>query len=89
MNDTLIKVEKDEVLCSGPILICDATGKFNTILRLIKENGGQVIKDKKLIIKMESESSYTIPNTYIDNKPGYYAHFIDSEGNKMGLYGTN
>jgi predicted enzyme related to lactoylglutathione lyase len=74
---------------TGPVLFFDATGNFETILELIKENGGEIIKNKTLITSKESGNSFTIPNTYIDNKPGYYAHFYDSEGNKMGLYGTN
>ena len=74
---------------SGPVLFFDATGDFETIIELIKENGGEVTHAKTLIVTKENNSSYTIPNTYIDNKPGYYAHFTDSEGNRMGLYGTN
>jgi predicted enzyme related to lactoylglutathione lyase len=56
---------------------------------LIKENGGEITRAKTLIVSKESEDSYTIPNTHIDNKPGYFAHFKDSEGNRMGLYGSN
>ncbi|MBL4594908.1 MAG: hypothetical protein JKX68_14005 [Flavobacteriales bacterium] len=73
----------------GTILFFDATGNFETIMELIVEGGGKIIKEKTLITSKENNSSFTIPNTYIDNKPGYYAHFLDSEGNRMGLYGTN
>ena len=89
LNGALIKITEKITSGVGPILFWDATGDFETIIKRIKENGGEVIKTKKLIKKKESETSSTIPNTYIDKKPGYYAHFIDSEGNKMGLYGSN
>ncbi len=88
LNGALVEF-KDITIGSGPVLFFDATGDFETIMELIEENGGKITHSKTLIVAKESESSYTIPNTYIDNKPGYYAHFIDSEGNKMGLYGTN
>jgi predicted enzyme related to lactoylglutathione lyase len=89
LNGALIEIQKKEGVTMGPVLFFDATGDFETILFLIKKNGGSVIKNKTLITKKETNNQNTIPNTYIDNKPGYYAHFIDSEGNRMGLYGTN
>lgn len=89
LNGALIKVDKDTSFGLGAILFFDATGDFETILDLIKEKGGKVIKSKTLITRKDTVTSYAIPNTYIDNKPGYYAHFLDSEGNRMGLYGTN
>jgi len=89
LNGALIKIEGEITSGVGPILFFNATGNFETMLSLIKEHGGEVIKTKELIKKRESDSSSSIPKTYIDNKPGYYAHFIDSEGNKMGLYGSN
>ena len=58
-------------------------------MELIVEKGGQIITKKTLITAKEDNETFTILNTYIDGKPGYYAHFIDCEGNRMGLYGTN
>ncbi len=89
VNGALIELSSGEITGSGPVLFFDATGDFETIMALIEENSGKITHAKTLIISRESEDSYVIPNTYIDNKPGYYAHFIDSEGNKMGLYGSN
>jgi len=87
LNGTLIQVK--EPIGLGTILFFDATGNFELIIDLIKEYGGKILTSKTLITKKESADSFAIPNTYIDNKPGYYAHFLDSEGNKMGLYGSN
>ena len=89
LNGALIEVSHDKELGVGTCLFFNATGNFETITELIKKNGGKIILPKTLITRKESDNQYIIPNTYIDNKPGYYAHFIDSEGNKMGLYGTN
>lgn len=89
VNGALIEVKDKSRLGQGTILFFDATGRFEYILEKIKENGGEVLVQKTLIRKNLGGGSSSIPNTYIDNKPGYFAHFIDSEGNRMGLYGTN
>ncbi|PCJ27675.1 MAG: hypothetical protein COA97_03390 [Flavobacteriales bacterium] len=89
VHGAIIEIKNWKNIGCGPVLFFDATGDFETIMDLIKENGGEITHEKTLIRSKESGSSFTIPNTYIDNKPGYYAHFRDSEGNKMGLYGTN
>lgn len=89
LQGAIIELKDYENIGTGPVLFFDATGDFETIITLIKENGGEITHAKTLITRKEGENSYAIPNTYIDNKPGYYAHFIDCEGNKMGLYGTN
>jgi len=88
MNGALIKVEKN-MGGIGPILFFEATGKFDFMLNAVEENGGQVLIHKTLIKNKTGAGSSFIPKTYIDNEPGYYAHFLDSEGNKMGLYGRN
>ena len=89
VNGALIELEEGEIIGNGPVLFFDATGDFETIMALIEENGGKITHEKTLIITPEGKDSYIIPNTYVDNKPGYYAHFIDCEGNNMGLYGSN
>ena len=87
LNGAIIEVS--HAFSPGVVLFFDATGDFETIIDLIKENGGKIVVEKTLITKKESDNTSLIPNTYIDNKPGYFAHFLDSEGNKMGLYGSN
>jgi uncharacterized protein len=89
IHGAIIELKENENIGIGTILFFDATGNFETILELIVEQGGEIVKEKTLITKKEDVSSFVIPNTYIDNKPGYYARFLDSEGNRMGLYGTN
>ena len=87
LNGTII--ETSDPIGLGAILFFEATGNFEMIMQLIVENGGKILTPKTLITKKEGDNQSLIPNTYIDNKPGYFAHFLDSEGNKMGLYGSN
>lgn len=82
-------IETSEEIGLSTILFFEATGNFETIIEQIELNGGKILTPKTLITRKESANEYVIPNTYIDNKPGYYAHFTDSEGNRMGLYGSN
>lgn len=89
INGAIIKKENYQNNSLGPVLYFNATGNFETIMELIEEYGGKISTPKKLITAQEDNDTFTIPNTYIDGRPGYFAHFIDSEGNRMGLYGTN
>ncbi len=52
------------------ILLYMAVEDIEPALRLIEENGGKVIK----------------PKTLITEEFGYYAHFLDPQGNTMGLW---
>ena len=88
INGAIIEV-KEENSAIGPVLYFNATGNFENIVELIEENQGVILRNKTLITSREENDTFIIPNTYIDEKPGYYAHFLDSEGNKMGLYGSN
>lgn len=89
LNGALIEVKGTIKNDNGVVLFFNATGNFENIMKLVEDYGGKILVPKTLIINKESDSQYVIPNTFIDNKPGYYAHFLDSEGNKMGLYGSN
>ena len=89
LNGALIQSELKPEAGRGPILFFDATGKFDFILSQIVAHGGQVLKGKTLISKSIDSHTQAIPRTYIDNREGYFAHVIDSEGNKLGLYGSH
>ena len=89
INGALIEVENYENNGLGSVLYFDATGNFESIIEQIIACGGKMTTPKTLVTATEDKDSFTIPNTYIDGKPGYYAHFLDCEGNRMGLYGTN
>lgn len=89
VNGAIIQAKDDVEIGLGPILFFDATGKFDVLLHNIEEFGGKVIVGKTLIKKQLEEGRNLIPNTYIDQQPGYFAHFYDSEGNRLGLYGSH
>lgn len=89
VNGALIEVSDKSRLGQGVVLFFEATGRFEYILEKVQANGGKILVPKTLIRKKLEPGTSTIPNTYIDNKPGYFAHFLDCEGNRLGLYGTN
>lgn len=89
VNGALIEVKNKTNEGQGTILFFEATGRFEIIMQGIEANGGKILVPKTLIKKKLDENFGTIPDTYIDGKPGCFAHFSDSEGNKMGLYGSN
>jgi len=56
------------------VLVSFHVGNIDKTLEQINELGGKVTKEKT---KIEAEGR------------GYFAHFIDSEGNRIGLYSDN
>ena len=89
VNGALVKLPEAEIGNAGPVLFWDATGRFEHILDQIEPSGGTVVRGKTLIKLVRDGDPTVIPATYIDDNPGYFAHFIDSEGNRMGLYGSH
>jgi hypothetical protein len=55
---------------TGPLLYLNGGEDLNTILEKIPVAGGRII----------------MPKTFIDKDSGYFAVFIDSEGNKLALH---
>lgn len=55
----------------GVLVSLNAGSDLNAVLKLVEENGGEIARPKT---KIEAEGM------------GYFALFIDSEGNKLGLY---
>ena len=88
VNGALVEVDKDMHFGLGPILFLDATGRFDEFLERIVEWGGEILKGKTLIKKTLDSGLSEIPRTYVDDKSGYFAHFLDCEGNRLGLYGS-
>jgi hypothetical protein len=54
----------------GPLLYLNGGDDLNTILGKIPAAGGRII----------------MPKTFIDEESGYFAIFIDTEGNKLALH---
>ncbi len=58
---------------SGPLIYLNGGKDLNKILDRIEEAGGRIIMSK----------------TLIDEDTGYFAIFLDSEGNKLALHSKN
>ncbi|AVR46802.1 lactoylglutathione lyase [Christiangramia fulva] len=58
---------------SGPLIYLNAGNDLNAILQKVEEAGGRIVMSKTLINK----------------ESGYFAIFIDSEGNKLALHSKN
>lgn len=56
---------------NGTLVSFQSATNLDTALEVVSQNGGQVLKNKT---KIEAKGR------------GYFAVFIDSEGNKVGLY---
>lgn len=55
---------------TGPLIYLNAGKDLNTILNRIEPAGGRIV----------------MPKTMINEESGYFAIFIDSEGNKLALH---
>lgn len=66
----LIKDENTHPSSDGTIAYFNADGKIDDILTKVEANGGQIVT----------------PKIEIGSEMGSFAHFLDSEGNKIGLY---
>lgn len=58
---------------SGPLLYLNAGKDLNLVLNQVENAGGRIV----------------MPKTLINEESGYFAIFIDPEGNKLALYSTH
>jgi predicted enzyme related to lactoylglutathione lyase len=57
----------------GPLLYLNAGNDLNNIIQKVNEAGGRVV----------------MPKTFISAETGYFAIFIDTEGNKLAFHSKN
>lgn len=57
----------------GPLLYLNACDSVQAMFEKVEHKGGQVL----------------LPKTKINEVMGYFALFLDPEGNKLGLHATN
>jgi len=69
----LIKGGEYKISRDGTIVYLNAGNDLQTVANKIEANGGKIIA----------------PKTEIGPDMGFYAMFIDTEGNKLGLHSTN
>lgn len=70
VNVVIAKGDDYKPTTSGPVLYLNAGDDLQPMLDKIQQNGGKV----------------TVPKTLISPEMGYFALFMDSEGNKLGLH---
>lgn len=70
INVVLVKGNDYKPTSEGPVLYLNAGKDLQPMLEKVEQNGGQVI----------------VPKTEISPEMGYFALFIDTEGNKLGLH---
>jgi hypothetical protein len=58
---------------TGPLLYLNGGKDLNNVLNKVEEVGGRII----------------MPKTFINKDSGYFAIFIDSQGNKLALHSNN
>ncbi|MGV3611454.1 MAG: VOC family protein [Fluviicola sp.] len=73
VNVVLAKGSDYKPTTDGAVLYLNAGKDLQSTLDKVEKNGGQVI----------------VPKTQISPEMGFFALFIDTEGNKMGLHSTN
>ena len=58
-------------------------------LKKVEQYGGKVLIEKTLLKQQTEEGYLAIKQNLIDDNIGYYAEFIDCEGNKICLYSNS
>jgi predicted enzyme related to lactoylglutathione lyase len=70
VNVVLVKGKDYNPTAEGTVIYLNAGNDLQVMLNKVEQNGGQVI----------------LPKTEISPEMGYFALFIDTEGNKLGLH---
>lgn len=80
----------DTEIKGGTVLFFDGSPSLSDVESKIKANGGQILVSKTLIKDEAEDGTSILPENFIDgSRLGYFAYFLDTEGNKMGLYGSS
>jgi predicted enzyme related to lactoylglutathione lyase len=73
VNGVIIKAEGDKPSTNGVTIYLNGGDNLQIILNKVEKNGGKILMPK---------------SPHADDS-GYYALFLDSEGNKIGLHSPN
>lgn len=73
VNVVLVKGNDYKPTTDGAVLYLNVGNDLQTMLDKVAKNGGQVI----------------VPKTEISPEMGFFALFIDTEGNKLGLHSSS
>lgn len=73
VSGAIVKGEMHKPSMDGAVIYLNASPNIQSIIDKIEINGGKVI----------------MPRTLVNEKVGYMAFFVDTEGNRMALYAEN
>lgn len=73
VNVVLAKGSDYKPTTDGAVIYLNAGDNLQSVLDKVEPNGGKII----------------VPKTHISPEMGYFAMFIDTEGNKLGLHSQN
>jgi hypothetical protein len=84
IGGVLVKKENHQV-GTGPVLFFFVNVLSDSI-DVATRFGGKIITPKTLIKQTDKDGNRLITQNLIDNKIGYFAELLDSEGNSISLY---
>ena len=73
VSGVLVKGEDAKPSSDGVLIYLDGGDNLQFILEKVEPNGGEIV----------------VPKTQIDEENGYFASFLDTEGNRIGLHSPN
>jgi len=73
VTGVIVKTAGDKPSANGVTIYLNGGDNLQVILDKVENNGGEII----------------VPKSLHADESGYYALFLDSEGNKMGLHSPN
>jgi hypothetical protein len=89
MTGALVEDKELKAVHQGTVLYFSISEGMSSVLERVQLCGGTVVQGKRLIRNEMEDGRYLIPKTLIDGNVGYYAHFCDTEGNRIGIYSNS
>jgi predicted enzyme related to lactoylglutathione lyase len=89
MTGALVEDKDLTLVHQGTVLYFSISEGMSSVLERVVLCGGNVVQGKRLIRNEMEDGRYLIPKTLIDGNVGYYAHFTDTEGNRIGIYSNS
>jgi predicted enzyme related to lactoylglutathione lyase len=89
MTGALVEHSEKAEHHNGPVLFFTISEGMGSVLERVELCGGTIVQNKKLIKNALEDGRVIIPKTLIDGNVGYFSHFKDTEGNRIGLYSNS
>ena len=81
-----VLVRKENIQPGSGVTLFFYVNVLSDALETAQRFGGKIITPKTLIKQTDASGNRTIAQNLIDNKVGYFAELLDSEGNLIALY---